>query len=68
MDWVESASWRDYSSVHLLVLMPLQDMEEAMKGGHLVRSSIKGSSAYLVKVEESRSIKVGSDIRCIVSF
>ena len=36
----------------------LQDMSLAMRGGHLVRSSIKGSSAYLVKVEEKRSIKV----------
>ena len=33
-------------------------MNLAMKGGHLIRSSVKGSSAYLVKVEESRSIKV----------
>lgn len=38
----------------------MQDMSLAMKGGHLVRSSVKGSSAYLVKVEESRAIKVST--------
>ena len=41
-----------------MIVWVLQEMELAMKGGHLIRSSVKGSSAYLVKVEESRSIKV----------